>query len=81
MTTKSICYFCSNYWEEFYPEENHTENSCDILNHYCYYPSSISYACPHFIPEESFPHSTAYYLDLIEVKFQRLQAIRRIAQI
>ena len=77
MTTKSICRFCSNYQEEFYPYENYTENSCDILNHYCYYPSSISYTCPHFRPEEPFFVSTAYCLDLIEVKFHRLQAIRR----
>lgn len=77
MITKSICRFCSNYQEELYPEENYTENSCDILNRYCYFPSSISYACPHFRPEESLFTSTAYCLDLIEVKFHRLQAIRR----
>ena len=75
MTTKSICYFCSNYWEEFYPDENQTENSCDILDEYCYSTSSISYACPHFRPEEQL--STAHCLDLIEVKFHRLQALRR----
>ena len=75
MITKPICHFCSNYQEEFYPDENQTENSCDILDYYCYYPSSIPYACPHFKPEEQL--STAYCLDLIEIKFHRLQAIRR----
>ena len=69
------CRFCTHYSSEFMPEENYSENYCDVYHMSCFSPCTKN--CPNFFPKSHLTNRPDLHMYLIEIKFKLLQQNRK----